>query len=170
LTDQEEDEVRRLIEEHLGLRATPRMGRITSYDPLTHSVKVAVLPEADFPLNEGDVSETGWIPWSPACAGNGWGIYAPPAIGTQVMLNHQEDSAGAPVGVASINDLSHPPPNVPIGEIWAVHQSGSFFKMTTDGHLLLNGNLEVNVTGPTIKVTAMTAIALTAPRIDLNPT
>jgi phage baseplate assembly protein gpV len=157
-------EVRRVLRN----RADPRMGRITSYDPAAHSVKVAILPEADFPLNPGEVDESGWIPLAPICAGNGWGFYAPPAIGTQVMVNHQESHAGAGVAIASINDANNPAPHVPAGEMWMVHASGSFIKLTTDQKMAINGQLEVDFTSPTIKITASTAVSVFAPRVDIG--
>lgn len=168
-------EVRRVLRN----RADPRMGRITSYDPAAHAVKVAILPEADFPLNSGEVDETGWIPLAPLCAGNGWGIYAPPAIGTQVMVNHSESHAGAGVTISSINDATNPAPNVPAGEFWLVHQSGTSLKLTNDtnasvdvqGSLtinVVNGDANVSVKGDANITAQGQANLLSAARVNLG--
>ncbi len=169
------------IERALAGRADPRMGRITSYDSTLHAVKVAVLPEADFPLQDGDDAGTGWIPLAPVCAGNGWGVYAPPAIGTQVMLNHQEGYAGSAVALASINDESNvPPEGVMPGEILLRHTSGSLIKLANDQSVsvaaadgltinVISGNAAITVSSGDANITASgKANLLSAQQVNLG--
>lgn len=176
--DMEHERTRFEIERRLAHTADARMGRIRSYDPKTHSVKVAVLPEADFPVHPEDVSETGWIPLAPLAVGNGWGIYAPPLLNTQVMLVHQEGDHGSPVAVVAVNDQNNVPPEVPAGEIWIQHQRGTTVRLTNDTNATLTvvGDLNITVQGNAtitgqkdVTVTAQgNANLLSAARVNLG--
>lgn len=118
------NQARRAAHEAAGARAVTRHGTIESYDPTTYAVKVQLQP---------DGTMTGWIPLKSICAGNGWGIFCPPAIGTAVEVDFQEADGGAgTAGLSFFNDEDRPL-SVPVGEIWAVHRSGASFKLTGDG-------------------------------------
>jgi phage baseplate assembly protein V len=109
--------------------AKPRLGLISAYDPNTYAAKVRIQPD--------DV-ETGWLPVLTPWVGAGWGLHAPPTPGDQVLVVFQEGSVenGVVVG-ARYNNVERPLP-APSGELWLVHQSGAFVKLTTDGKLTLN--------------------------------
>ena len=109
-------------------RAVPRQGIVTSYDPDAYSVKVTRQPED---------SETGWIPISSVWAGNGWGLFAPPVIGSQVELGYQEDgteTAQVKGQYFSDEDLPIVPEigSAPAGEFWLVHESGTRLRLQND--------------------------------------
>ena len=78
-------------------------------------------------------------PW----VGAGWGMSCPPAPGDQVLVLAQEGDAehGIVVGRAFSNAASAPP--APSGELWLVHQSGSFLKLQNDGTVQMSGDLHV---------------------------
>lgn len=125
-----------------------RLGQVSAYDPDSYSIKVQFPP---------DDSETGWIPLGALAVGDGWGIYAPPAIGDQIQVTFQDGGADAGIAGLRIFDNESPPLSVPSGEIWLVHKSGAFFKLTNDGKasfddskggsVTLNGDGTVTSTG-----------------------
>lgn len=147
--------------------ADPRMGIVTSYDPVRHAAKVKVMPEFADPDQNGDVVESGWLPIAVIWSGNGWGIYSPPTPGDQVMIVYQEHDVGSGVIIGRVYDASHLPLAVSSGEFWLVHQSGTFIKLTNDGSLTINGATHVTVDGPVINITATTVVNIDAPIINL---
>lgn len=112
----------------LDRKATSTPGIVTSYNPNTYSVKVTLQP---------DDIETGWLPLLSQQVGNGFGIYCPPHPGdlVHILFTDGEIEAGVAVG-AYYNNEDVPLP-VPAGEIWLVHKSGAFIKLTTDGQVLV---------------------------------
>jgi phage baseplate assembly protein V len=121
----------------LDRKATSTPGIVTSYNPNTYSVKVTLQP---------DGTETGWLPLLSQQVGNGFGIYCPPNPGdlVHVVFTDGEVEAGVAVG-AYYNNEDKPLP-VPAGEIWLVHKSGGFVKLTTDGKLLVQDQSGSTVT------------------------
>lgn len=105
-------------------RTGTKLGIVTAYDPARYAIKVKYPPD--------DV-ESGWIPLGALMVGNGYGILAPPAINDQVKVEFQDGALDAGVaGLTLFNDVEVPP-KVPSGEIWVLHKSGAFFKLTNDG-------------------------------------
>ena len=103
-------------------------GLVQSYDPGTYSVKVALQPSGTL---------TGWIPIETHAIGNGWGVAYGPAIGDQAIVDFADgDPEAATVSGFIYSDQDRPPP-VPSGELWTVHKSGAFVKLTNDGKLTL---------------------------------
>ena len=76
-------------------------------------------------------SRKGWLPAGCRCSARGWGL---PQDG--------EGEHGVIAGGAW-SDASAAPA-APVGELWLVHQSGSFVKLTNDGTVRVNGDLHVN--------------------------
>lgn len=126
-------------------RASVRLGIVSSYDHANYCAKVRVQPED---------TETGWLPVTSPWIGNGWGMFAPPTPGDLVEVQFQEDSFEAGFVVGRFYNDSDRPLDVPSGEFWLVHQSGSFIKLMNDGKLLVNGHAEIDATAPTINITA----------------
>lgn len=164
LTDAVMDRIVREISRHIAVHiAAPRMATVTSYDP-EHGIKAKISPEGDDP--DAGIPETGFIPLSHGLTGSNWGIYAPPSPGDQVMLLHSEHDHGSAVCIGRINDEKHPAPSVPAAEVWAIHKSGSCLRLTNDGKVLLNGQVELDLTGQTIVITGTgdsPSIVLNAP-------
>ncbi|MEB0078002.1 phage baseplate assembly protein V [Pseudomonas sp. CCI3.2] len=104
--------------------SAPRKGTISGYDPLSHGVKVTVQPEG---------FDTGWIQLSALGVGNGWGVLTGPQLGDEVGISFDggDPNLGHVTG-RYFNDGA-PPPAVPSGETWIVHQSGSLLKFHNDG-------------------------------------
>lgn len=115
-------------------QAAPKVGIITSYDPTTHRAKVNVMPEA---LLDGAMSETDWLPIATPLVGAGWGVYAAPGPGEQVLIVHQEHDHGAGIIVGRINSEQQQPLAVPSGEVWMVHEKKTAVKLFNSGELLL---------------------------------
>lgn len=120
-----------------------RMGLVSSYDPNQYAVKVLIQPE--------DI-ETGWLPISSEWAGNGWGLFAPPPIGSMVKVEFLEgDFEAGIVNKALFNDEDRPL-NVPAGEFWLVHKSGSLLKFHNDGTVEFTSAGTLTVKAPAINL------------------
>jgi phage baseplate assembly protein V len=106
--------------------AQPRFGVVSSVDPSTYTARVLLQPEGVL---------SGWLPVLTSWAGNGWGVVCPPVPGQQVLVVAQEGDAehGVIVGCAFSTQMR--PPAAPAGELWLVHESGSFLKLLGDGSI-----------------------------------
>lgn len=108
------------------MRASPRFGVISSYDPVNYCAKVRLQPE--------DLI-TGWLPVLSPWVGNGWGMFVPPSIGDMVQVNFEDnDHEAGFVSLSGYNDNARPL-TVQSGEFWLVHKLGAFVKLTNDGKL-----------------------------------
>ena len=107
----------------------PRFGIVSSVDPASYTARVRLQPE--------DVL-SGWLPILSPWVGAGWGLACLPSPGNQVMVLAQEGDAEHGVIAGGCWSTTQPPPAagnlVPqCGEIWMVHQSGSFLRFRNDG-------------------------------------
>jgi hypothetical protein len=127
---------------------------ISSYDPQTYAIKVKIMPEAGDP-QPGETPESGWIPIKSPWIGNGWGIFFGPSIGDQVQIEFQENDIGSGSHGGAFFDQSHVPLPVPSGEVWLVHKSGSYFKLTNDGKVSLASGQEIDAGNLTQTVQAI---------------
>ena len=153
----------------------PRWAEISSYDQNTGAVKVTIQPEG---------KTSGWMPLGALGVGNGCGVAVGPNVGDLVMVVFAEGdfNSGAIIGrFFSTQNQAIP---VPSGEVWAVHKTGSFMKMLTNGDISFNavgnfiaavtGNMTATVTGNTTIQTAIAAVvasvsaAITAPTISIG--
>ncbi|MBB3258228.1 phage baseplate assembly protein gpV [Paraburkholderia bannensis] len=125
--------------------ALPRLATISSYDASNHAVKVIVQP-VDPEIGE---QESNWMPLGAIGIGNGWGIAVGPQINDQVLVVYENGDFSSGVIVSRVFSVAQQPPAVPTGEIWALHSSGSFVKMVTNGDIDVNvaGNLNATVGG-----------------------
>lgn len=126
-------------------RASVRHAKVSSYDPGSYCVKVKIQPED---------TETGWLPVVSPWVGNGWGLFAPPSIGDLVEVQFQEDDFEAGFVCQRFYNDTDRPLTVQSGEFWLVHKIGAFVKLTNDGKVLINGQVEIDATAPTINITA----------------
>jgi phage baseplate assembly protein V len=120
-----------------GLGGVLRYALVASYNPEIYAVKVRFQPE--------DVM-SGWLPVATIWAGAGWGLAAPTPIGAQVLVLCQENDAEQGVIIGVLWSAVDRPVTAPAGELWLVHQTGSFVKLTEDGNISLQAGV-VNVTG-----------------------
>ena len=133
------------------LAASPRFGIVSSFDPNTYRAKIVLAPSAD-----GMTPLTGALPVLTGYMGNGWGIAAPLQKGDQVVVLFVQNHPDQGVVLGRIYDQPHPPPlradgqPPAAGEIILVHQSGSRIQVTNDQKVLINGQLEIDLTAPTI--------------------
>lgn len=115
-------------------RGQPRFATVASVDPARYAARVTLQPEGVL---------TGWLPILSPWVGAGWGIVCPPSPGDQVLVLPQEgDGEHGVVCGGAFSDLARPPA-APSGELWLVHQSGSFLKLASDGTVRVNGDLHV---------------------------
>ncbi|MFN3886148.1 MAG: phage baseplate assembly protein V [Aquabacterium sp.] len=101
-----------------------RLATVASFNPDNYTVKVVIQPEG---------VESGWLPLASAWVGNGWGMFCPPMPGDMVQVDFMEDSPDAGVVTVRLFNDQDRPLRCPAGELWLVHQSGAFFKLTNDG-------------------------------------
>jgi hypothetical protein len=133
------DRLLNAIKQHAGALdqggAQPRFGTVTSVNTAAATARVTLQPEGVL---------SGWLPVLSPWVGAGWGMCCPPSPGDQVLVLAQEGNAehGLIVGRAFSN--TQQPPNTPVGELWFVHQSGSFIKLQSDGTVQVSGDLHVN--------------------------
>lgn len=166
------------------MRSHPKDAVISHYDPARYAVQVDFQPEGN---------TSGWIPLGALWVGDGWGIFAAPAIGTAVEVEFTDGNPEA--GVCGLSFFSNvdQPLSVQSGELWMVHKTGSALKFHNDGsvdvvsnqnmNVTVGGNLTANVTGNVnstvdgsvtvsvtgnVQATATGTMAFTAPTITLN--
>ena len=147
--------------------AQSALGTVVAYDQLNHYASVQLYP-AD-PTDPTSIAMiTGMLPIFSQWVGAGWGFFTPPSIGDIVDVHFQEGSIqNGYISLRTWNE-SAPPLNVPSGEAWLVHQSGSFIKMTNDGNISINTPNNVNITCNTANVNATASANVTAPAINLD--
>jgi hypothetical protein len=102
-----------------------RWGVVQNYDPARYAARVLLMPEEIL---------TGYLP-----LGTSWiGDYAPPNINDLVEVHFQQGSKGAGYIGKRFYSAKAPPVQVPSGERWIVHSSGSFIKFKNNGDLILH--------------------------------
>lgn len=112
-----------------GHKITSRYGIVTGYDPNKYSAKALIQPEN---IQSGFLQVA--TPWS----GNGWGFFAPPVVGSQVVVCFVDGDLSAGFILCSFFNSTTQSLAVPSGEFWAVHKRGAFFKLTNDGKLTIS--------------------------------
>lgn len=127
-----------------------QLGLISSYDPNTYCVKVDLQPPVD---EFGNCAQTNWIPLGTIWAGNGWGMFAAPNIGDQVIVHPQEGCPEALMASLFLYSDEDRPLPVPSGEFWLVHQSGSAIKLTNDGKISISSATEIDIDAPSVNIT-----------------
>jgi hypothetical protein len=149
---------RREAERVLSNVAQPRMAVVSSYDQDRYAIKARLQPEN---------TETGWMPLGSLSVGNGFGIFAPPAIGDQIFVLFQEGAGGSPVAIASLySDEDRPVVEglggTPAGEMRIVSSKGARIRLLADGQIeirqkagtqvVLKPDGTVTINGPTVLV------------------
>jgi len=87
---------------------------------------------------------TGWLPILTQWIGQGWGLVCPPSPGDQVLVIPQEGYYDHGLIVGYCRSDRSPAPDVPSGEFWLVHKSGSSIKLANDGRVHIKGDLHVD--------------------------
>lgn len=121
----------------MGERASPRLGTVQSYDPGNYAVRVSIQPEGNL---------TGWIPLLSPWVGNGWGMFCTPSVGDMVEVQYQEADHDAAMCCMRLFNDQNRPLNVPSGEFWIVHKSGSALKFHNDGSIEVIANTTASYT------------------------
>jgi phage baseplate assembly protein V len=111
-----------------------KFGTITSVNSSNATARVLIQPEGVL---------SGWLPVVSQWVGNGWGLACPPLPGQQVIVAPQEGDIEQGMIVGRLFSIKDVPPAAPGGELWIVHQSGSFLKLCNDGTIRIKGDLHV---------------------------
>lgn len=131
-----------------------QFGIITSVNPTDYTVKVMLQPQE---------IETGFIPFCTPF----YGWVAPPKGGEQCLVLFEGGDNNVPVAALLLYWDNHRAPGVSSpgdtgsGEILLKHSGGSYVKLTSDGKININGQLEINAE-------AANQITLEAPIINLK--
>lgn len=120
-----------------GLQGVTRFGLVSSFDPNAYAARILIQPENVL---------TGWLPVLSPWVGAGWGLGAPLSPGAQVLVIAQEADAENGVVVGCVWSAVDKPVPAPAGELWLVHQTGSYLKLHNDGSIAMQAPV-VNVTG-----------------------
>lgn len=144
--------------------ASAALGQITNYDPVQFAAQVQLyMPDPTDAL--GQPLTTGWLPISmPAI-----GFNLAPNIGDLVLVEFQEGSLQNGVILLAVT-TGVPTFQTPAGEWWIVHPTGSFIKIMQNGKLSINGQVEIDLTAPTINITVSGAADITAASVAINST
>lgn len=119
-----------------------RVGIITAYNPKNQTVTVTVQP-----VEEEGNGQSGWIPLATPYIG----LVGAPNIKDQVLVLFQEGSLNTGIVISRLySDIDVPPANVPAGEWWLTHPSGSFIKIKTNGDIDIQSVGKVNLLGTEI--------------------
>lgn len=129
------------VERVLKMQLMPRYGNVVEWNPDNHSARVSLQPDGE---------TTSWLPVASQWIGNGWGLIAALNPGDQVKVVFPEYGSDQPSIVGRIYDTRNPPPQgTQAGEFYLLHQSGNYFKFTTqDKKILLhnpNGDGLINI-------------------------
>jgi phage baseplate assembly protein gpV len=127
----------RCIDHAMSRYSHPRVGTVTSYDPKTHSVKLARQPEG---------IETGFIPLGSHAIGNNWGIVSGAQIGDQFMMGFINGDVEVPFIMSRLFSDQETPPSVNSGELIIKHSSGSSIKLAQDGSVAHTSNTGLSFT------------------------
>ena len=117
--------------------AQPRLGVVSSVNPANYTARVLIQPENVL---------SGWLPVGSSWVGGGWGLACLPNTGDQVLIVWQEGNPEHGIIVCRLWSNAVSAPAVPVGELWIVHQSGSFLKLRNDGSIarVHSGSLQVS--------------------------
>jgi len=128
-----------------------KVGIVTSYDPAIPAARVRLQPEDP---DDPDATLTGWLPVPSIWVGDGWGLDAPVSPGDQVEVKYfgAEVENGYIAGRFYSDQVR--PLGAKSGEFFLRHESGAFVKLTNDGKLAVNSQVEIDVTAPTVVIQA----------------
>ncbi len=112
-----------------------KFGTISSVNAQNSTARVIIQPDGVL---------SGWLPLLSQWVGNGWGMMSPPNLGDQVIVAPQQGDIEQGIIIGRSFSNNQRPPDVPAGEFWLVHQSGSFIKLRNDGTIRIGGDLHVN--------------------------
>lgn len=120
-----------------GMAGVARFGLVSSFDPAAYAARVQIQPENVL---------SGWLPVLSPWVGNGWGLGAPLTPGDQVLVIAQEGDAEQGVVLGCVWSAVDKPMNIPSGELWLQHKTGSYLKLRQDGSIALLAPV-VSITG-----------------------
>jgi hypothetical protein len=147
--------------------AFPVKGIVNTVDPDSMTCVVSVQPENQ---DDPSLSLSPSLPISCIAVGKGFGFIAVPNVGDQVFISFEAGCYQVGVVQGAIFDASDavPPKGMKPGEWWLVHKTGSYIKFTNDEKLSINGEVQVDITTPTINITCTSVANVTAPIVNIN--
>lgn len=139
--------------------APPKLGSVLNVDTQTYTAQILLQPEGQI---------TPFLPIFSCWAGNGWGQFSPPSPGDQALVLFQEaDKNNGIVLLFGYNDVNQSL-NVPQGEYWLVHASGSFIKLKNNGNIDIHASATVGQTAPSISITGTSSVTVSSPEVKIE--
>ncbi len=120
------ERIKQIVAQVLANWAFTGIGDVVDYNPNLYAVRVKLQPGGAI---------TGWVPLGAQGVGPNCGLVVGPNIGDMVRIDFIDGQRQAALCGARFFNDGVLPPAVPSGEIWAVHSSGSYIKLTNDGKL-----------------------------------
>ena len=136
--------------------ALTSLGVVNAFDPNTYQVQVLLHAATD----SAPALQTGWIPLATPWSGNGWGMFCPAKTGDLILVHFQDGSLQNPIAGMRLYFDGAQALNVPSGEFWLVHETGSYLKLTNDGKISISS-------GDNIEIISGTQINIMAPKINI---
>lgn len=122
-------------------RARPCFAHVINVNTDNYTAQVQLQPSGQ---------TTPYLPILTQWAGDGWGLFSPPAIGAQVFVHFLEDDLSSGIiSLCSFNNIDQAV-NCPLGDFWLRHESGSCIKLHNDGSVEILGDAKVNIISPVI--------------------
>ena len=142
-----------------GSSVSTKYALVDSYDAENYCCKVRVQPQNNL---------TNWLPICTLFTGSEFGIQVGIKAESMVKISFIDGDIDTGVIEACVfNDVERPM-QVPEGEIWIKHESGSMLKFSNDGNVTLNtaNDLEINVAGKA-DITTTGKTNITASEVDI---
>ncbi len=155
------NQIRQHIANVISSIAFPVKGIVDTVDPDSMTCVVRYQPQNTLSPS---------LPISCVAVGRGYGVIAIPNVGDQVHISFENGNYQVGVVEGAIFDSTDavPPTGMEPGGYYLIHKSGSFIKMTQDGKLNVNGEVDIDMTSPTINITCSAVANITAPVVNIN--
>ncbi len=126
------------------MNSSVRVGVIVAVDLTTYRAKVKLVPSG---------VTTGWLRLGSEYVGAGWGFYAAPSLGDQVLVAARNGNFSDATVISRVFDavnFATPTPPLEQGEIRMSHSTGSYLRFMASGHVDLVADTQLNLTAPNL--------------------
>lgn len=121
----------------------PAVGKVTKVYEDSYTVDVQIINGPFLPD----------IPVNALAAGDGWGIWALPTVGTEVTVDYEKGDITEPFVLAATWRKNKPPSGFKAGQIAIVDKTGQEISIKPDtGQITIKANVAIQVTAPVVNV------------------
>lgn len=126
------------------MNSSVKVGVIVAVDLTTYRAKVKLVPSG---------VTTGWLRLGSEYVGAGWGFYAAPSLGDQVLVAARNGNFSDATVISRVFDavnFAAPTPPLELGEIRMSHSTGSQLRFRANGNVDVIANTQLNLTAQTL--------------------